>query len=174
MNGERLSLQDMATALGISKTAVHKRKQNGMPTSSVEAARAWEVANVDMVRSRSTALSVDDESDDGPVAPDADSTDYRRARAEREQIRRDRERLELQRLQGQLIDLGEATRLAFTAFRSLRDAALSVPARIRDQCAAESDPMVVEKLIEAEIEGAFIRFDPSKVLNESDDDDADV
>lgn len=173
MNGERLSLQDMATALGISKTAVHKRKQNGMPLDSVEAAKAWEISNVDLVRSRSTALSVDDDDDEAP-SPDSDSADYRQARAEREQIRRDRERLELQRLQGQLIDLGEATRLAFTAFRSLRDAALSVPARIRDQCAAESDPMVVEKLIESEIEGAFTRFDPSKVLNESDDDDADV
>lgn len=174
MNTERMSLARMAQALGISKTAVHKRGQNGMPLDSVEAAKAWEIANVDLVRSRATALSVDDDPDDSVPSPDSDSADYRQARAEREQIRRDRERLELQRLQGQLIDLGEATRLAFTAFRSLRDAALSVPARIRDQCAAESDPMVVERLIEAEIEGAFIRFDPSKVLNESDDDDLDV
>jgi len=41
-----LSQGQMAKALGISQPAVHKRMRNGMPMTSVEAARKWEAENV--------------------------------------------------------------------------------------------------------------------------------
>jgi hypothetical protein len=119
---------------------------------------------------------------DDPSAPasedDTDDVDennaaYREHRANRERIRAEREQIELDELKGSLIGVEEAKRLAFTAFRSLRDAVLNVPARIKDQCAAETDGFMVEQLIEAELTKALGGFDPTKVLRDSDDDDAD-
>lgn len=118
---------------------------------------------------------------DEPAAPPATGDDeppagqteaYRLARAEREKVRLDRERIELEQLRGNLIDLGEAKRLAFSAFRELRDAVLNVPARIKDECAATIDPLLVEQLIERELSKALASFDLARVT--SDQDDADV
>lgn len=108
--------------------------------------------------------------DDEPPAGQTEA--YRLARAEREKVRLDRERIELEQLRGNLIDLGEAKRLAFSAFRELRDAVLNVPARIKDECAATIDPLLVEQLIERELSKALASFDLARVT--SDQDDADV
>lgn len=85
--------------------------------------------------------------------------------------------IKLRQLEGSLVPLAEATRMVFTAFRTLRDAVLNVPARVKDQCAAEQDPMRIEHLIEAELEDALNQFSAEKALRDSDeeelDDDAD-
>jgi len=71
--------------------------------------------------------------DDDAPEPEGQSDAYRKARAQREEIRRDRELLELEKLRGNLIALDEVRALAFTAFRTLRDSLLNVPARIKDE-----------------------------------------
>jgi len=111
----------------------------------------------------------------GQAAEDADEHNpiYRKARAEQMAIRVAREQIELDQLRGSLISLEDAKRLAFTAFRSLRDAVLNVPARIKDQCAVEIDAFKVEQLLEAELTAALQSFNPAKVLNDVDDDEAD-
>ncbi len=114
----------------------------------------------------------DDDADDAPQPSDSD--DYRTARAGREKLRLQREQLELDQLRGKLADIDELRRIGFTAFRSLRDAILNVPARIKDQCAAETDPLTVERLIEAELMAVLASFDPARAISEAPDDpDAD-
>jgi hypothetical protein len=117
--------------------------------------------------------------DGGPPPPGGDEDELpddstavaRRARAEREEIRRDRERIELDKLKGSLIDLAEAKRMAFTAFRSLRDSLLNIPARIKDQVAAESDPLLVEQMIDRELAATLASFDLARVTADDEDND---
>lgn len=108
--------------------------------------------------------------DGGNEAPEpGDTAEYRRARAERERTRAEREALELEQLRGKLIDVEDAGRAAFTAFRGLRDALENIPARIKDQVAAESDAFRVEQLIAAEIASVLSSFDVSGAVRETDD-----
>jgi hypothetical protein len=174
----KLSLRALARALGISPGAAHKRKQRGMPTHSVEAARAWEVEHLDPARQKGVGLSVggvdasaDEPRDDDDEPSGLDGLAYRRARAERERINVQRAQLELDEARGALIPLDMAERVVFTAFRTLRDRVLAVPVRVRDRCAVETDPMRVEVLIAEELNAVMAAFDLSKVLQEEDEDD---
>lgn len=117
----------------------------------------------------------DERPPDGPVADDDEEDPnteaFRKSRAEQMAIRVERERIELDVLRSKYIELEEAKRLVFTAFRALRDAALNVPARIKDQCAAESDAFQVEQIMDAELTAAFDGFNPLTALRDSDEDD---
>lgn len=109
------------------------------------------------------------EPDDVPQP--GDTAEYRRARAERERTRAEREALELEQLRGKLIDVDEASRVAFTAFRGLRDALENVAPRIKDQVAAEADPFRVEQIIANEVASVLLSFDVATAVNERDDED---
>lgn len=180
----------MAAALGdVTKSQVDRLYKQGMPRHSVEAARAWRLQNLELSRTADSRIDrpvvqtpvgltdppAGDAAEDAPDElvgeVDEHAVAYREHRANRERLRAEKDQLELDQLRGRLIDLDEAKRLAFTAFRSLRDAVLNVPARIKDQCAAETDAFKVEQLIEAELTAALDAFDPAKVLREPDDDD---
>ena len=198
MADKRLTQAEIGRALGISKQAVSQLKAKGMPVESIEAAARWRATNIDLGRAKGArvvlAHSDLDEEDRQPPLPSfaggdleddpehqsaqldgaADASDnaaYRQARAEREQVRLERERLALEQLKGKLIDADEAIRMSFTAFRMLRDAVLNVPARIKDEVAAEADPFHVEQRIDAELTAALGSFDPAKVLVDEDDED---
>lgn len=103
------------------------------------------------------------DTDDEPAPPDQ-TDEYRNERAKRERIRREREEIELEQLRGNVVPLADAELTVFTAFRTLRDSMLQVATRIKDRCAATSDPFMVEQIIEAEVAATFSRFDPSKML----------
>lgn len=198
-----LSVRAMAAALGVSKSQVHRDQLAGMPMHDVASARAWRDAHHDVSRTvdgridrpgsapdvlpatLAAAAAADvppapdlvDQADAAapPPATPADTEAYRAARSDREQIRRAREQIELDQLRGSLIALEDAKRLAFTSFRLLRDALLNIPARVKDQVAAETDPLLIEHLIEAEISGALSGFRPDRVLvdtaGDADDDE---
>ena len=192
-----LSVRAMAAALGVSKSQVQRDKDAGMPMHDAAAARAWRDAHHDISRTAEgridrpgqdplPATLADDAAADlagqdtaaAPAAAPAtlaETEAYRAARSDREQIRRDREQIELDQLRGSLIALEDAKRLAYTSFRLLRDALLNIPARVKDQVAAETDPLLIEHLIEAEISGALSGFRPERVLvdtaADADDDD---
>ena len=188
------SYRQIGEALGISKQAVGALVAKGMPVTSVDDARRWREANLDVSRTKAARVVVDPSQasaapsasasvldspdqirvpDDAEPAP-ADTHEYRQARTEREQIRRDRERLELEQLQGRLLDVEEARRLAFTAFRQLRDGVLNVPARVAPQVASMTDALQIEQLIDQQLTEAFGRFDPARLLTDrADDDEAD-
>lgn len=99
--------------------------------------------------------------------------DYRIERAKRERIRREREEAELAAYRGSLIDVAEAQRLAFTTFRTLRDAILNVPVRVKDLLAAETDPTRVESMLEHELAAALTQVDVDAILREQPDDGGD-
>lgn len=109
--------------------------------------------------------------DEKAAADEETSTAYREARASREELRLQREQYEFEQLRGQLIDVDEARRLAFTAFRSLRDNLLNIPARLKDQMAAETDALRIEQLLDAELTEALTKFDPGQVVTEVEDED---
>ena len=191
------SIRQLADILGVSKSQVARDKTAGMPMHDADAARTWRLAQHDVSRTvdgridrptarmDSTAAAVGGlasaagagEADALPASAevdepqDGDTTQFRTARAARERTNADRAALELEQLRGRLIDLDDAKRLAFTAFRSLRDAVLNVPARVKDQCAAMTDALTIEQLLDAELGMALSSFSPDKVLADNDDDD---
>lgn len=133
-------------------------------------------------------LSLDDEPDEvaedqaaatgaPPGEVDQHTIAYRRDRAANESIRVQRAQLELDQLRGKLVDRDEVARLRFTEFRALRDRLGNVGTRIKDACAAESDPLLVEQLIDGEIAAALTEFADQVlvrgVMQDSDDDEPD-
>ncbi|WP_343666310.1 hypothetical protein [Paraburkholderia tropica] len=190
-----MSQRAFARHMGVALNAVQKAIKSGRialnANGKIDAAiaeTAWR-RNTDESRrsftdlSRSTrALESDstlppaDGEDDFPAAAksnDPHMTAYRAARAERETTRAKRESMELERDLGNLLDLADATRLAFTAFRTLRDSVMNVPVRIKDLLAAESDPHRVESMLEDELARALSSIDVSKLMQEEDTDEDD-
>ena len=165
VDGMKVSYSQIGSALGISKQAVGKLVKQGMPTDSISAARAWRVANLDVSRIKDSrqggapAAGVMDEGE--PVEAEqggALSDAYRSARTEREQIRRDRERLELQREQGLVVDAAEGARLRFTEFRVLRDCLINIGPRVAPMVAAETDSIKCERIYSDALNEALKAF----------------
>lgn len=111
------------------------------------------------------------------TAADEDLPAYRRERAEREAINKQRDQLALDKERGRLVDRDEVARLRFTEFRSLRDDLGNVGARIKDALAAETDPLRCEHLVNEELDRVLDGF-ADKVLSrgvmaDGDDDEGD-
>lgn len=143
----------MAEALGVTKSQVGRDKQAGMPMSSVEAARAWRLADKDPSRTvdgridRPQASAPHNPAAEAgmPAGPGGDSTTppgspeddqvdentsaYRVDRARNERIRADRAEIELRQLRGELVAVREVEQMQFTAGRITRDRVEMVPAR---------------------------------------------
>jgi hypothetical protein len=122
------------------------------------------------------ARDEDDEPADFPASAgpkDAELTEYRAARATRERQRQEREWIELEQLRGNVVQLAEAQRLVFTAFRTLRDAVMNIPVRVKDQLAAEMDPHRIESMLQAELASALQAVDLAKTLTEEENGDDD-
>ena len=190
MSTKGISYSALGTALGISKPMVCKLVKAGMPTSSVEAARAWRTASLDVSRTKAaravmtphaepTAADHGKLPDDDDQAAPVDDEAYKRARTEREQIRRDRERIELQREQGLVVDVAEVVRLRFTEFRALRDALGNRATRTAPMLAVESDPIACERLVQEALNAVLSDFSTQVLARavtqdvDEDDDDAD-
>jgi hypothetical protein len=187
-----LSVREMAAALGVAKSEVHRQKQKGMPMHSADAARVWRAEHLDAGRVKGARMSIDEKPLPQPAAPAAsasadeaadpvddssDSAEYRQHRATRERLRAKREQLELDQLRGSLVDAAEVSRLRFTEFRGLRDALGNIGARIKDACAVEADPLRCQQLIDSEIDATLAAFADSVltrgVTQDVDDDDPD-
>jgi hypothetical protein len=187
-----ISIRAMAQALGVSKSQVHRDAAVGMPMASVEAARVWRAANHDMSRTvdgridrparegadappPGPATDVPPEAADEPAT--GDTAAYRAARTEREQVRLERERLDLERERGNLVEVAEVARLRYTEFRALRDALGNVAPRLKDSLATVSDPIEIERLVQAELEAVLNAFADQVltrgVMQDEDDDEAD-
>lgn len=188
--------REFARHMDVSLGSVQKAIKSGRITvdehgkiDSERAARDW-VRNTDEGRKSFTDLSrrrqvgngigavSGEDDDDMPAAgaeggEDPDVQRYRKARAEREEIRAQRERHELALQEGSLLELEDASRMVFTAFRTLRDAMMNMAVRIKAQCAAETDEGRVERLLTAEIESALGAIDIAKVLRDAEDEEDD-
>ena len=173
-----LSIRAMATALGITKSQAGRDKLDGMPMHDVDAARAWRAAHRDM--SRTAEGRIDRPADtpapeaDDPPPSDTDTAAYRQARTEREQIRRDRERLELQRDLGEVVNVDDVARLRQTEYRYLRDSIANVPLRIKHKLATETDADQIEQILTTELDAVLTAFADqvlARGVTQEDDDD---
>jgi hypothetical protein len=99
------------------------------------------------------------------------ANEYREHRATRERYQALKQQLEYEQLVGTLINVDEARRIAYTAFRGLRDAVMNVAPRIKDQLAAISDPHEVEQILDREHSAALSGIDMSKLLKDQGQDD---
>lgn len=113
-----------------------------------------------------------------PKTPaDEDLPAYRRERAARESINRERDQLALDKERGKLVDREEVARLRFTEFRALRDALGNLGARIKDALAAETDPLRCEHIVDEEKDRILADFADKVltrgVMSDGDEDDDD-
>lgn len=95
--------------------------------------------------------------------------EYRTHRAEREKYSALKQKLEYEQLAGELIPVEEAKRIAYTTFRGIRDSVLNVPARLKDQLAALTDPHECERIMEAALAAALAGIDVGKLLQDQDE-----
>ncbi|POS05317.1 hypothetical protein C3Y08_25180 [Burkholderia gladioli] len=199
----KLGQRAFARHINVSLRAVQKAIQSGRIVvdgdgkidSDTETA-AWRRNTDDSRRSMTDQArqnAVNRASDDFPSAPDDDEVDgdeidgqpaaatredpslatYRDARARREMVRLERDQLELARERGTTLARDLAERLAFTAFRTVRDNIMNVPVRIKDVLAAETDPTRVEQLLEEELTQALASVDAEALLRDTDEEEAD-
>ena len=197
----KLGQRAFARLIGVTLRAVQKAIQSGRIAVDVDgkidadtAVEAWRrntdeskrsiadqsrpsLANAAFSMQAPSANPDDDEEDDDiPAAAsreDPSMVAYRAARAAREQTRLERERMDLERERGTTLPLADAQRLAFTAFRTVRDNVMNIPVRLKDALAAETDPVRVESMLDAELARALASVDATALVSENDTDDAD-
>jgi len=134
--------RELAAALGVDPARITRMAQKGMPTSSIEAARAWVRANV---RPRTPA---------SPARPESPgSEDFQAARTRRETAAASLAQLKLQEQSGRLVERDQALAHVFKLARTERDAWLNWPARISAQLAAKlnADPHTMHVALEAAV-----------------------
>lgn len=110
---------------------------------------------------------------DEVAGSDRTANEYREHRATRERYQALEQKLKYEQAVGQLINVDEAKRIAYTSFRTLRDTVMNVAARIKDQLAAETDPHACEVLLENELSAALGGIDVTKLLRDQDPDQED-
>ncbi|MDR6500324.1 hypothetical protein J2785_003480 [Burkholderia ambifaria] len=114
--------------------------------------------------------SDDDDFPAGASNEDPHMAKYRAARAHREETRLERERMELARELGNTLALADAQRIAFTAFRTVRDNVMNVPVRVKDIIAAEDSPARIESILEEELARALSSVDVNTLMQDQDGD----
>lgn len=172
-----VSLRAYARHRGVALSAVQKAIEYGRITKqasgkiNVRIADAEWAANTDIGKRGMSGgdPDLDDpEDDDEEVVPQ--NSEYQQHRTSREEIRMKKERIELNKLEGSILDLEEAKRMVFTSFRTIRDAIMNVPARTKDLLAAESDPYRIETMLENELAAALEAIDLKTMLTDQSQD----
>jgi hypothetical protein len=100
-------------------------------------------------------------------APDrlAAAPDFSKARAAKEIYLARLTRLEFEKRQGNLISRAEVVTATANQFRILRDACFNIPNRIAAQIAAETDPVTVHELLEAELTRIFEAYSTKQIAD---------
>ena len=156
--------KDLADALGLHKSVLSRYVRKGMPTHSVEAAKAWYTHNIG-VRSRPDAKPAPAEVE--PVFPPLDAIrasvvsgpgseeGFQEARTRREIAEANLAEMREAELEGKLIRV-EVIRAAWAKrVASTRDALLQIPSRMAPMLAAQSDVDQVARLLEEELRQAL-------------------
>lgn len=156
---------DLARALGISKQAVSKLKARGMPVDSVASAQAWREVRQNVaarkavpVETRAKLAAVLAGSAASGDLPDDLEEARDRARTRREIAEANIAEMEEARLRREVIRVAAVQAQLATDYATTRDALLQIPARLGPLLAAESDPVVVQNLVHAEIHEALMQL----------------
>ena len=143
---------------GQSRQAVERAIRDGRISRTAEGKIDPEVADAEWDGSTLEQAAPVDGSDapasSAPRQP-SEASQYGKARAVRESYKAQREKLELQRLQGILHRKDECEQEAFRRSRQLRDRILGVPTRVAGQIAMETDPRKCEQIILGELRDAI-------------------
>lgn len=192
MSSELVSLREFARRKGWNPGYAHKLKVAGrlaMEGDKVDVDRSEQLlaesadpARAHLARSSSSAARGAPGGDDqqgqpapgggGTSAPLTTNATFNKAKTADQVYAAKLRELEYRERVGELIDVKEAARLAFTSFRSLRDAILNIPARVQDQCAVMTDAFEIAALIENELTSALDGFSVDRMFKEEDDEDA--
>jgi hypothetical protein len=156
--------KDLAEALGLHKSVLSRYVRKGLPTHSVEAAKAWYSQNIG-VRSRPDARPAPVEVE--PAFPPLDvirasvvsgpgsEEGFQEARTRREIAEANLAEMREAELEGKLIRV-EVIRAAWAKrVASTRDALLQIPSRLAPTLAAQSDVDQVARLLEEELRQAL-------------------
>jgi hypothetical protein len=186
MSSELVSLREFARRKNWNPGYAHRLKTQGrlvvvdgkvdVEASERALAESADPARAHLTRGRSGGAERDD---DEPVpqavapggAPLSQNATFNRARTATQVFDAKLKELEFKKRTGQLIDVGEARRLAFTAFRTLRDAILNVPARVQAEFAVETDPLVIATRLQEELQVALSAFSVEQAVADAGDDD---
>ncbi|MCD8514635.1 MAG: hypothetical protein LRY31_01075 [Burkholderiaceae bacterium] len=156
--------KDLAEALGLHKSVLSRYVRKGMPTVSVEAAKAWYTANIG-VRSRPDQVA-------GPVEPEpvfpplnviralpvsgpGSDEDFQAARTRREIAEANLAEMREAELEGKLIRVDVIRAAWAKRVASTRDALLQIPSRLAPTLAAQPDVDQVARLLEEELRQAL-------------------
>ena len=89
---------------------------------------------------------------------DIDIPSFNESRAKSEYFRAEMARLDLEEKEEKLCDADRVRSEAFTLARSVRDALDSIPDRVANQFAAETDPVVIHQTLQEELRKALERL----------------
>jgi hypothetical protein len=140
----------LAAELGLHPSVVARDKVRGMPTHSVEAARAWRLANVRARVGTPTRTSAAPAPTASPPPEPSAATEYANARARREVAEANLAELRLREQSGKLVEVdqvrAEVARIAIYTRETLMNLAL----RLAPVVAAETDQVKIEQLFQTE------------------------
>ena len=160
--------KDLAKLLGVSAATVTRDAAAGMPTHSLDAAKAWRAQHR---RPRATpptrpgsAGMPEGAIAAGPATVASDSNDgggengYWSSRARREAAEAELAELKLAELQGQLVRADEWAAALARRAAAFREGMLQIPARLAAQLAAETDEARVHALLDAELRQVLLQL----------------
>ena len=131
--GALMSRSEFAEHVGLSKGRISQLIQEGLPildtgVIDAETGKRWIEENIDRSRSRRAKKAGERDSGWGAAT---------KAKQEKAEIDAKRARIELEQLEGRLVDRGEVERTVFSRARAERDAWQDWPLRISAEMAAE-------------------------------------
>lgn len=89
---------------------------------------------------------------------DMEIPSFNESKAKSEHFRAELARLDLETKEDQLVEASRVEREAFTVARSVRDALNTIPDRVSNQLAAESDPVIIHQYLSEEIRKVLERL----------------
>jgi len=153
-----LMRKDLARALGVTPATVTRDADAGMPTTSVEAARAWRQQNrrarVAPPPRPGSAAMPEGAVAAGPAVPvdpkDGDG-DYWTSRARREAAEAELAELKLAEQRGELVRVADVRSVHAKRVAGLREAMLQIPSRLSAVLAAESNQARCHDVLQQEL-----------------------
>ena len=154
----QISQKELAILLGVSGPRLSqvkatgrldgtwKKKGNQVFYDQDAALKAWNYENPTQQDSTRTPTS------------ELEIPSFNESRAKTEYFRAEMSRLDLEEKEEKLCDAEKVKREAFSIARSVRDAVNSIPDRVANQFAAETDPVVIHQSLSEEIRKALERL----------------
>lgn len=141
---------ELAEALGLHPSVVVRDKARGMPVHSIEAARAWRLANVRVRAGSPTRTTTPPQITQHGECGTGAATEYASARARREVAEASLAELRMREQLGELVRADHVRAETAKIAIKIREAFLNLPDRLAPVVAAESDPGAVFRLLDLE------------------------